>query len=129
MPSLRSRSSRRRKRSGPALRRILTTAAGWTFVLLGIAGLFLPILQGVLFLVIGLYLLSLVSPRARLLRQRLGYRYPKLRSLVEDGRAWLRRHFGRRVERAPVDRRQSADATKKQTGRLRARPDHGGDDP
>ena len=31
--------------------------AGWAFILLGIAGLFLPVLQGILFLLIGLLIL------------------------------------------------------------------------
>ena len=35
-------------------KRILLLMVGWSFILLGIAGLFLPILQGVLFLLIGL---------------------------------------------------------------------------
>ncbi|MEK9131939.1 MAG: hypothetical protein AAB447_03450 [Patescibacteria group bacterium] len=35
------------------------------FIVFGIIGLFLPFLQGIIFLVIGLYLLSLISPRIR----------------------------------------------------------------
>lgn len=63
---------------------------GWVFVVLGIAGLFLPILQGVLFLLVGLTILSSVSPRARLLRQRLGARFPSVRQRLQDARAWLK---------------------------------------
>ena len=36
----------------------LTVIIGWTFIVLGIAGLFLPLLQGILFLMIGLIILS-----------------------------------------------------------------------
>ena len=40
------------------LKRIAVIVIGWVFLLLGIAGLFLPILQGVLFILIGLMILS-----------------------------------------------------------------------
>jgi uncharacterized membrane protein YbaN (DUF454 family) len=51
---------------------------GVAFILLGIAGLFLPFLQGILFLVIGLSLLSTESERAR--------------RLLEKLKAWVRRN-------------------------------------
>lgn len=79
-------------------RRLARLITGWIFVLLGIAGLFLPILQGVLFLLIGFTLLSAASPRIRLWRVRLGARYPALRENQEKALAWLRRQrarFGR----------------------------------
>ena len=50
---------------------------GWGFVFLGILGLFLPILQGILFLAIGLIILSRRSSRVRHFNQRLCQRYPK----------------------------------------------------
>ncbi|MEX2455647.1 MAG: PGPGW domain-containing protein [Rhodospirillaceae bacterium] len=40
------------------LKRVLILTTGWFFVVLGILGIFLPILQGLLFLTIGLILLS-----------------------------------------------------------------------
>lgn len=60
---------------------------GWFFILLGIAGLFLPVLQGVLFLCIGLILLSRRSARVRWLVQRAGRRWPKFRRALEFSRA------------------------------------------
>jgi uncharacterized protein len=69
-----------------AARRIVVLSLGWIFVLLGIAGLFLPILQGVLFLTIGLILMSRES---RWVRRRLDWarrRWPRF------GRAWDRAH-------------------------------------
>ena len=42
-----------------SVRRILILSAGWLFIALGVLGLFLPFLQGVLFLMIGFSLLSL----------------------------------------------------------------------
>jgi uncharacterized membrane protein YbaN (DUF454 family) len=41
-----------------------TWALGVTFLVLGVAGLVLPILQGILFLLVGLAILSRVSDRA-----------------------------------------------------------------
>jgi uncharacterized membrane protein YbaN (DUF454 family) len=72
---------------------------GWVFVVLGVLGLFLPILQGILFLLIGLFLLSAVSPRIRLLRQRLRRRararYPQWTGKFEEAERranrWVRR--------------------------------------
>lgn len=41
-----------------------TWALGVTFLVLGVAGLVLPVLQGILFLLVGLAILSKVSDRA-----------------------------------------------------------------
>jgi uncharacterized membrane protein YbaN (DUF454 family) len=68
-------------------------------VLLGIAGLVLPILQGVLFLLIGFAVLSRVSPWAQRLLDRVARRYPKLAGKVEEAqrraevyaRIWMRK--------------------------------------
>ncbi len=57
--------------------KLILLVLGWGFVGFGILGLFLPILQGILFLAVGLILLAQVSPRARLLRQRLRRRFPR----------------------------------------------------
>ena len=58
------------------MKRILLIATGWVFVVLGIAGLFLPILQGILFLVIGLLILSREYEWARNLLKRFEDRFP-----------------------------------------------------
>jgi len=42
----------------PMVRAILRITAGWIFLVLGLLGLFLPLLQGILFLAIGAYLLA-----------------------------------------------------------------------
>ncbi len=59
-------------------RRIAILALGWGFIVLGIVGLVLPVLQGFLFLLIGLALLSSESKTARRLLARLRKRYPGL---------------------------------------------------
>jgi len=53
-------------------------AAGWSFVALGVAGLFLPILQGILFILIGLLILSSEYVWAHRLLARGKQRFPKL---------------------------------------------------
>ncbi len=65
--------------------------AGWFFIVLGVLGLVLPFLQGVLFLLIGLYLLSLVDGRARLARQRLRRRYPAIGRGLDEAETWVKR--------------------------------------
>lgn len=52
------------------------TVVGWLFIFLGIIGIFLPILQGILFLVIGLMLLSPRYAFAQSLLQKAESKYP-----------------------------------------------------
>ncbi|HVO79632.1 MAG TPA: PGPGW domain-containing protein [Terriglobales bacterium] len=76
-------------------KRMLVLIVGWGFILLGIVGLFLPILQGVLFLVIGLIILSSEYVWAHHLLTRLRTRYPRIGRIADAaaGKAgiWLRR--------------------------------------
>ena len=80
------------------IRHYLILGLGWIFIFLGILGLFLPVLQGILFLCIGAVLLSSESPRMRWLIMRLGRRYPKLRVAVTaakgKAREWRNRLRG-----------------------------------
>jgi len=77
------------------LKRVLVLMVGWSFVLLGIAGLFLPILQGVLFILIGLFILSSEYIWAHRLLERLRVRYPRLAALAhqakEKAERWMRK--------------------------------------
>lgn len=57
--------------------RFLTLGVGYGFLGLGVLGLFLPILQGVLFLAIGLIILSRHAAWAERLILRLKSRYPR----------------------------------------------------
>ncbi len=68
------------------LRHWLLVGLGWGFVVLGVAGLFLPILPGILFLAIGGAVLAGESARARLLLRRLGKRYPAFGNAVDAAR-------------------------------------------
>ena len=83
----------------PPLKRVLVLMVGWSFILLGIAGLFLPILQGILFLLIGLFILSTEYIWAHHLLERLRARYPRFTALAhqakERAERWMGRIFGR----------------------------------
>jgi uncharacterized membrane protein YbaN (DUF454 family) len=74
---------------------LVDAAAGWLFVLLGIAGLFLPILQGILFILIGLLILSSEYVWANRLLERVTQRFPTLaqqaRSASQRVHQWLHR--------------------------------------
>ena len=59
------------------IKRVLILALGWFFIILGIIGLFLPVLQGILFLFIGLVILSRVSKTVQNRLEKLKKRYPK----------------------------------------------------
>ncbi|HSA92042.1 MAG TPA: PGPGW domain-containing protein [Terriglobales bacterium] len=80
-----------------ALKRALLLVLGWGFVLVGIAGLFLPILQGVLMILIGLFILSSEYVWAHHLLEKMKARYPKLAGKLEQakdkGGEWIRRVF------------------------------------
>ena len=68
------------------IKRLLIWCLGWVFIVLGILGLFLPVLQGILFLLIGLYLLSSTSPWAEKLLNRLRERFPKISKTFEEAK-------------------------------------------
>ena len=81
-----------------AAKRVAVLLLGWAFVLLGIVGLFLPVLQGVLFLLIGLIILSSEYLWAQKLLQRLRNRCPGVVRKSDEAQAraarWMRRMFG-----------------------------------
>lgn len=57
-------------------KKIVILALGWVFIILGIAGLFLPVLQGILFIFIGLIILSKESKVAHDVLHQLKQKYP-----------------------------------------------------
>lgn len=68
---------------------------GYVFLVLGVLGLFLPVLQGVLFLTVGLLILSRHAPWAERLLTRLKTRYPTFARTVvaaeELAQRWMDR--------------------------------------
>ena len=76
------------------IKRGFVLVAGITFIGLGLVGLVLPFLQGILFLAIGLILLSLWSPKMREFIDRHTVKYPKMHKIVRDVEGWVVRVIG-----------------------------------
>jgi len=58
------------------INRISVLVLGWFLVVLGIIGLFVPILQGILFILLGLWVLSRENHWARRYLHKLRLRFP-----------------------------------------------------
>ncbi len=71
--------------------RVVMTVLGYGFLVLGVLGLFLPILQGILFIVVGLLLLSRHSPWARRLLDRFRERHPQAGRVIRQAERIVRR--------------------------------------
>jgi uncharacterized membrane protein YbaN (DUF454 family) len=78
-----------------AIKRIGLLTIGWSFIVLGILGLFLPILQGILFILIGLAILSSRSKFIEGFLNHLEERYPRYHKRVEIWREKIRNLFGK----------------------------------
>ncbi|HYU47023.1 MAG TPA: PGPGW domain-containing protein [Terriglobales bacterium] len=82
-----------------AIKKALVLVVGWVFILLGMAGLFLPVLQGILFLMIGLVILSTEYVWAHHLLAKLRARFPKLAETADGAKEkathWLQRIYRR----------------------------------
>ena len=74
------------------LARIKWLIIGGAFILLGIVGLFLPILQGILFIVIGIMCLARGSATVRAQKMNFKKRFPRIGSRLTfiegKARAW-----------------------------------------
>jgi uncharacterized membrane protein YbaN (DUF454 family) len=66
---------------------------GWVFIVLGIVGLFLPFLQGVLFIMVGLAILSTRSETVKRFLKYLQGRYPEHYEKVTAWREKITRWF------------------------------------
>ena len=72
---------------------ILAQALGYFFLVLGVLGMFLPILQGFLFLFIGLIILARHAPWAERLLERLRRRSPRFDAMIS--KAEVKTHLWR----------------------------------
>ena len=77
------------------IKRIVVLVIGWLLIAFGVVGLFLPILQGVLFIMLGLLVLSGESETAHRWLQRGRQRYPKVDAKLKEWGKWWRQRFGR----------------------------------
>ncbi|HKS73921.1 MAG TPA: PGPGW domain-containing protein [Terriglobales bacterium] len=86
-------------------KKLIRLFLGWGFILLGVIGLFLPILQGVLFLIVGLVILSSEYAWAHDLLQKIRIRFPKASSRLDEATAkahqWMDKLFHRKQRSAP----------------------------
>jgi len=73
----------------PELKRKLYLAGAAVFFILGVVGLFLPVLQGGLFLLVSLILFAKGSPYGRILRRRLLLRYPQWGAKAMAAESWV----------------------------------------
>lgn len=80
------------------IKRWVWIATGWMFIVLGILGLFLPLLQGVLFLFIGLLILSSEYVWAHQLLQKFRAKFPRIAARVDQ----LHERFRTRWRGAPA---------------------------
>ncbi len=69
-----------------ATKQVIVTIIGYLFLLLGVIGAILPVLQGWLFFLIGLTLLARTTPWAKRLLHKLRERFPKLAKKTDE---WL----------------------------------------
>jgi len=63
---------------------LLRLVAGWFFIVLGIIGCFLPILQGFIFLALGVFLLADHVPFFGRIRSWIHRRFPKMTERVHQ---------------------------------------------
>jgi hypothetical protein len=69
------------------LKPIVVQGLGYSFLVLGVLGMFLPILQGFLFLFIGLIILARHAPWAQRLLDRIRHQHPKFDHLIGQAEA------------------------------------------
>lgn len=77
------------------IKRVVVLVIGWVLIAFGVVGLFLPIFQGVLFIMLGLLVLSRESETAHRWLQRGRQRHPHLDAKLHDWGEWWRQRFSR----------------------------------
>lgn len=79
------------------VKRAAMIVVGWIFIVLGVVGLFVPVMQGILFILIGLTILSSEYVWAHHLLSKLRARFPKIAVYSDRARdkvsSWLRRTY------------------------------------
>lgn len=85
-------------------RRIARIVSGWVFLVLGVAGLVLPVLQGILFIAIGITLLAPYVAFFRRIQMLVFKRFPALEKRVHAfHRARFQRAYAARKRRKMKD--------------------------
>ncbi len=77
--------------------RTLNLSVGWTFIILGVAGFILPVLQGFLFLVVGLLFLSKeyrwAGRMLDRLKQFMGKHFPKTERIFTKAESFIEKEI------------------------------------
>ncbi len=102
------------------IKKICLLTSGWGFIALGVAGLFLPILQGVLFLLIGLVILSSEYVWAHKVLGRLRVHFPRFTERSAEASKKVAHWFS---ELGGSARTHHASDTAKVVGRSPSEPD------
>ena len=103
-----------RKRPHPVWR-LARIIAGLSLLVLGFAGLFLPILQGVLFLLLGLAILATENRHAHQVVQTLKRRHPGPWKQAERLRAWLSSYVGAASDKPSEDEASGDEGSSRET--------------
>lgn len=75
------------------VKQICIICIGWIFLVLGVVGLFLPFLQGILFIFVGIACLSVSSVRLQKYLFAVGERHPKFGKHHQRAHAFIKRLF------------------------------------
>lgn len=76
------------------IKRISIQTIGFALLLLGVAGILLPIINGTIFLIAGLVLLSVYSERAKKILHTLGRQHPQAEKAVIKIERWVLKVVG-----------------------------------
>ncbi len=75
-------------------KRVFVTILAFFFLLLGLAGLVLPFIQGLLFIAVALILFSMLSPTVREKVEAQTRKYPSFHAIVVKIEGWIQRIIG-----------------------------------
>jgi hypothetical protein len=103
LPVPRAERARYQRLPLPLWVRVVVLTTGWVLVLVGVVGIFLPVLQGGLSLALGFALLSIGSQSVHLWLRKLLGRWPGLWKRLERLRRRMHRWIRRRTGGAEVD--------------------------
>ena len=79
---------------------ILSLITGWAFILFGIVGLFLPFLKGILFLFVGLVILSSEYVWAHRLLSKIRSRFPRVTARLDNAITAMLKGIGKVFHRS-----------------------------
>ena len=76
------------------IKKALILTIGIIFIVLGLFGLVLPFLQGILFLAIGFFLISLYFPKVYQWTEKHTAKYPSLQEKIKKVEVWIKNFIG-----------------------------------